>query len=50
MLIGYGLAAPDLARKVAALEAGRVQFYSTRNPNTRRPQVVRVVQDGAEEE
>jgi hypothetical protein len=47
MLIGYGLSSPMLARQVAALEAGRVEFYSIRDPKTRRPTVVRVVPDSA---
>ncbi len=45
MLIGYGLSSPMLARQVAALEAGRVEFYSIRDPKTRRPTVVRIVPD-----
>ncbi len=47
MLLGYGLSSPMLARQVAALEAGRVEFYSIRDPKTRRPKVVRVVPDSA---
>jgi hypothetical protein len=47
MLIGYGLSSPLLARHVADLEAGRVEFYSIRDPKTRRPTVVRVVPDSA---
>jgi len=43
LLLGYGLSSPMLGRNVEQLEAGRVVFYATRDPQTRRPLVVRTV-------
>lgn len=43
LLLGYGLSSPMLGRNVERLESGRVAFYATRDPETRRPLVVRTV-------
>jgi hypothetical protein len=49
LLLGYGLSSPMLGQRVERLEAGRVAFYATRDPETRRPVVVRTVV-GADDE
>jgi hypothetical protein len=49
LLLGYGLSSPLLGRNVERLEAGRVVFYATRDPENRRPLVVRTVV-GADDE
>ncbi len=43
LLVGYGISAPALANRVTELERGRVEFYSMREPDTRKPIVVRYV-------